>query len=477
MREVITLQFGENANYVGAHFWNLQDAYTDDGRVHELFAERSNAQPTPRVLVFDAAANYGSLATEESLQSLGNDQLDKEQALWSGQTEVHRQPLHAKHPIDPNSPSQQNVRFWSDIGQTKYAPHSVHVVSGVEFGNSLGEMNTHQEGMSVFAGTDGRSDMLEGGFRVFAEECDHLQGFHVLSDAFGGFGGFSSGFLARVRDEYPKAPIVLYSVGRTEPTRRLRGAQLMDAAVSVAANTDVVSMHVPLFAPSSQTNACVEMADADFSQISSLMAANVAQTSHCLQEGRRVLDEIVGQVTQQEYYPLAETLLAPGLCVPDIDSRSSTNIHTQLAEADRLVESSFVGCSTGAVSQVTTTFGQLIVDRGTNMSSLISDRYPAWAYLRDTKLVQLPRAFPQIFPRIGRHGFQVDPSVPHPTADVKQLCMAGMLCTSGASLGYLAQLHASMQTEHSRHFKDYERETVREYRGTLDRAIDKYSAL
>ncbi|KAJ2482878.1 hypothetical protein IWW56_000719 [Coemansia sp. RSA 2131] len=457
MREVITLQFGENANYVGAHFWNLQEAYADEHRTGELFTQRSNKPSVPRALVFDAVGNFGAQALEDDLQSAGNDEIDEDQALWTGAKEVHRQPLYPKH-TDSAQPAR--MKFWSDFVQTKLSPHAMHVVSGVEFGNSLGEMNTFQEGLQVFAGTDSRGDVLEGNFRGFAEECDHLQGFQVLADAFGGFAGYGSAFMAKIRDEYPKTPILLYNVGRSQSARQLRNAQLMDAAVSVASNSEVVSMSVPLFTPTPITklNAHIHITDNDFYQTSAFMATNVAQWSHCLQSGRRIMDEIISQVTQQEYYTLAESLLAPGLHVPDIDRRSGL---PTLADADKIIENSFVGCSSSTVNQISTTAGQLIVDRGTSMHSMLSDRYPSHAYLKDPAPVQLPRVFPQIFQGIDKQGYLASSSGPVlPAENAKQLRMAGMLCTSPASLGYLQQLHTAVKTEHSRHFKDYERETI-----------------
>ncbi|KAJ1747441.1 hypothetical protein LPJ79_005247 [Coemansia sp. RSA 1821] len=470
MREVLTLQFGENANYVGSHYWNLQEAGASRDRVGELFVERSNQPAVPRALVFDAVGNFGALPLEEEMQSAGTDQLDEEQALWNGPKQVHRQPLHPRPQSDSPDQPTQGVRFWSDYGQTKYAPHAIHAISGVEFGNSLGEMNTFQEGLQVFSGNDARDEMLEGSFRIFVEECDQLQGFQVLADAFGGFSGFGAGLVAKIRDEYPKSSILLYSVGRLQRSGRLQGTQLMDAAVATAFNIDIASMAVPLFAPSlppTRLQGHLQIADDDFYQVSAFMATNVAQWSHCLHGGQRILSEIVEQVTQQEYYKLAETALSPGLSIPAIDLRDSRSV---LVEADKLVESSFISCSDAAVSKITTTAGQLVVDRGTGFSKIISSRYPVSAYIEDSNPVALPKAFPRIFRKSEKKCASMLQSAR--TAD--KLRVAGMLSTSSSSLDYLQNLHAALQSEQSRHYKDFERDTVREYRYTLDRLIDKY---
>ncbi|KAJ2158080.1 mtDNA inheritance, partitioning of the mitochondrial organelle [Coemansia sp. RSA 552] len=484
MREVITLQFGENANYVGAHFWNLQQAYKHEDQIQELFSRHSPARAVPRALVFDTAGNFGSLAIEEGLQSAGSDGADGERALWGGAVEVHRQDLHAKGSSAAGPGSEEaagpgsvdavpdRVQFWSDFGQARLAPHAASRVSGVEFGNGLGEMNTFAEGARVFAGSDSREDALEGGFRVFAEECDHLQGFQVLADAVGGFAGYASGFMSRIRDEYPKAPLLLYSIARTPTAAQLPGSLLTDAAVAVAANFEAVSMTVPLLAPlgASKLRPNLEIMAGDFYQASSFMAANVAQWCHCLQAGTRSLDEIVAQVTQQEYYTVAESLLAPGLRVPDASGAG----RDVLAEADEIVERSFVGCSGAATDRLSKTAGQLVVDRGTRMSDLIADRYPDSAWIKSDAPMELPRAFPQIFHGIDRHGrFAATAGA----GRAGRVSVAGLLCTGAASLGYLQQLHAALRSEQSRPLRDYEREAVREHRYALDRAIDRYSEI
>lgn len=54
--------------------------------------------------------------------------------------------------------------------------------------------------------------MMENDFRHFCEECDNLQGFQILSDAYKGFSGYSNGFAIACKDEYPKTPILFYSL-------------------------------------------------------------------------------------------------------------------------------------------------------------------------------------------------------------------------------------------------------------------------
>ncbi|KAJ2612229.1 mtDNA inheritance, partitioning of the mitochondrial organelle [Coemansia sp. RSA 1365] len=476
MREVVTLQFGEYANYVGAHYWNLQHACKDQDPNRVLFRDQNSRQIQPRALVFDAAGNFGALEQSEELQSAGSDSADKERALWSGPTEVHRQPLHMKsEPQQAGESRSDQVRFWSDFGQARFAPQTISAVSGVEFGNSLGEMNTFQEGMRVFAGNDSREDALEGGFRVLAEECDHLQGFQVLADAFGGFAGYGSAFITRIRDEYPKAPVLLYSIGGTQRSSRLQGTRLMDTAVATASNVEFVSMNVPLFAPSfAKLRGHVQ--DDNLYQTSGFMALNVAQWSHSLRSGRHILDEIVALVTQQEHYNVAEALLAPGLRMPTCVSSRFSGSSAALAEADEIVQKSFVGCSDAAISGLRGAAGLMVADRGTAMRELVTGFCPPAALAAEEAPVTLPRQFPRIFHKIDRNGFLGVAGEPV-QMEPDRLRVAGVLCTSAASLGYLQRLHGALRVEQATHFKDYERDTVRDLRHALDTTIDRYSML
>ncbi|KAJ1950859.1 mtDNA inheritance, partitioning of the mitochondrial organelle, partial [Linderina macrospora] len=256
MHEVITLQFGENANYVGTHYWNMQQQKLDDPDLsadimfHETASTRGPTQRTPRVLVFDTSKNFGSLDTGDNYEEKDNGQ--QTAASWDGQTDTYHTQQHQKSEFQHDRSVEiepREIRFWSDFGEVRYDSHSLHPVSGIAHGNSLGEMNTFHEGLDVIEGEDRADDVLDGEFRRFAEDCDCLQGFQVMADMYGGFAGYGSGYLVRIRDEYPKKSIMLYSIGNTTVEDMDTGRR-MDAAVSLATNLENVSMYVPVSVPS-----------------------------------------------------------------------------------------------------------------------------------------------------------------------------------------------------------------------------------
>jgi hypothetical protein len=75
--EIITLQFGHYANFVGSHYWNIQDelisrneALVNAGKRPEIgtddlfrtgITQEGIETYTPRVLIFDARGSLGAL--------------------------------------------------------------------------------------------------------------------------------------------------------------------------------------------------------------------------------------------------------------------------------------------------------------------------------------------------------------------------------------------------------------------------------
>jgi hypothetical protein len=71
MEEIITLQLGCYSNFIGAHYWNIQQEQLDRNRktegkielnVEDVFHSSTVADLLqPRTLIFDSKDNWGSL--------------------------------------------------------------------------------------------------------------------------------------------------------------------------------------------------------------------------------------------------------------------------------------------------------------------------------------------------------------------------------------------------------------------------------
>lgn len=106
-REIITLQFGHEANFVGTHFWNIQESFFSFGGEksrprdeidHDvLFREGRNhlreVTYTPRLLLFDLK---GSLRTlPESGGTLYGEA--EGEVMWSSDVTLHKAPSPTKN--------------------------------------------------------------------------------------------------------------------------------------------------------------------------------------------------------------------------------------------------------------------------------------------------------------------------------------------------------------------------------------------
>ncbi len=247
MREVVNVQLGTYANYIGAHFWNLQDEYIATP-IHKrelspsvLFREGSHAKLpySPRLQIIDLSGGFGSLSLDAgAVLSKPPEKVDD--VAWDGPAKTFRQeriPISkyishlleeeeedeiatkAQNTSDSNpkqgsgkqsknlAPETQDsddefgldhgVTYWSDYSKVRLHPRSNFALPGTHFNVSNFDKFDH--------GTDlANSNLLDDMYddlRFFIEDCDSLGGVHVTANASDGFSGLSSKYLTRIRDE------------------------------------------------------------------------------------------------------------------------------------------------------------------------------------------------------------------------------------------------------------------------------------
>mmetsp|Transcript_16753 Transcript_16753/g.36444 ORF Transcript_16753/g.36444 Transcript_16753/m.36444 type:complete len:600 (-) Transcript_16753:35-1834(-) len=254
--EVLTLQFGSSSNYVGSHFWNLQDEYLGfdllggdserhdvDTRVGQSKMER-NLRPevlyrvtetsaTPRAVVVDFKSNRmealghtSSLfdSSPQAVLNLDDDALAAHsQSVWQGAVEVRREPelykndfmtfldgglsagnakqaqgqeeedLFLKHQI-----KDSQVHSWGDFLKARLHPKSINMLH--QFGNP--EFDHFTCGADVLSENGGKQleDIMES-IRFFLEECGRLQGVHVMVDVDSGYGSIAQQVLQEFKDD------------------------------------------------------------------------------------------------------------------------------------------------------------------------------------------------------------------------------------------------------------------------------------
>lgn len=262
--EVITLQLGHYANFVGSHIWNLQEAcfsYKPNDTtiplefVHDVFF-REGRNPkgqgtfTPRLLIADLRGSLGNLKATGSLYDLAQPSAN-EAIAWSGKVTIHKTepstlvPGHSAGknahslPADQDkdvcraaqepgghredAPRRQPAQLWTEFLKVQLHPRTVHLLSHHLHERWVSSAPAPQGGQpSPFLSLSSADDpfglfgsgsecaadpVWQESFmddtRWFAEDCDALQAFNVLLDGHNGFTGLTSSLLEVLQDDYP----------------------------------------------------------------------------------------------------------------------------------------------------------------------------------------------------------------------------------------------------------------------------------
>ncbi|KAF7290286.1 hypothetical protein MIND_01342600 [Mycena indigotica] len=277
MKEILYIQAGSLANYVGTHFWNTQESYREssadsDGLASEIdhdvsFREGVNhdgeSTYCPRLLVFDHQANFGALSQSNALY--GEDDNDRDHVLqnmaWSGNTiEYEREailPSNYQVNLDLEnsedvSPAAQlrDIRYWSDFTRPYYVPRTVQKVPDVPEWEKESARGNWAAGHETFVRYDENTGLMEGPVRTFLEECDTIQGIQVVHET-GSFGSFVHSLLSALHDEGTKIPVMTFpllaEVGSLHNRHTLRLA--INDALTLRGLGELSLLNVPIQHP------------------------------------------------------------------------------------------------------------------------------------------------------------------------------------------------------------------------------------
>ncbi|KAL9607783.1 MAG: hypothetical protein Q9167_007328 [Letrouitia subvulpina] len=268
MHEILTLQLGHRANYLASHFWNVQESYFTydanqqvspvDHDVHFRAGVGPSGEDTftPRTLIYDLKGGFGALRKWGGLyeQYYGTNDVE---SLWRGNVVEQREAaiprseyqkdLDAGAPM-PRKPNKETVRYWSDFARTFYHPRSIFQINDYELGSTMMPFERWESGEDLYGRLDMEHDILDRDIRVWAEECDQMQGFQIFTSADDAWGGFSSKYVENLRDEFGKASI--WTWGLEEETGQVEKAKKLLRTVNIAKTLQDIllqtSMYVPL---------------------------------------------------------------------------------------------------------------------------------------------------------------------------------------------------------------------------------------
>lgn len=221
-REIVTLQLGHYANFVGTHMWNLQSsAYSNTDKVASSTASKEinfdvtfregrtlagEVTYTPRAIFFDLKGSLNTLKQDGVLYDLPAPVNGPQ---WTTNTTMHEFSKAQKNEFLLHLESDE-IEMAEDEECSKITPTSKKFVldSVVNVWSDYLKPHLHRKTVSIlddYNHADADSFSLfslgaeeykkkvaevEDRIHFFTEECDNLQGFHLLVDAYNGFGGF-----------------------------------------------------------------------------------------------------------------------------------------------------------------------------------------------------------------------------------------------------------------------------------------------
>jgi len=275
-KPLITLQCGNYSNYLGTHFWNLQESSftygNDQGNSiryngseetellevdHDvLYREgitlKKEVTYTPRLVLLDLKGSLGTLpecgelygrntipkVCSESLNWTEGHQIFKEEPVKKNSflreldNEIHTEDDERgekdidkaigiediKEEEEPLYNLENQVTFWSDYLAARFHPKSVLLCDSFQHKNTAHPFDTWGLGRGVWRDGRGMGDEFEDRIRFFAEECDNLGGFQLICDYQDGFGGLSASILDLIADEYSNKSLLSFPCSPAEYT-------------------------------------------------------------------------------------------------------------------------------------------------------------------------------------------------------------------------------------------------------------------
>ncbi|XP_059899517.1 protein misato homolog 1 [Gadus macrocephalus] len=244
-KELVTLQLGHYSNFVGTHWWNLQDASLSEelGEINSDVAFREGrtidgqVTYTPRLIAMDLKGSLQTLRQEGCLYSTNKE---SSPISWEGPVTMHQESPVSKNPFlldldkletggllaqvdysdQANSSGafgagsvnrqlervaksyalEGSVRVWSDFLRIHLHPRTVSVIHQYNHGGETHRLEAFGQGEPLLQGPV--LEDLEDRLHFFIEECDNLQGFQVLCDLTNGFSGLGSKVTELLQDSY-----------------------------------------------------------------------------------------------------------------------------------------------------------------------------------------------------------------------------------------------------------------------------------
>lgn len=228
-REILTIQLGHYSNFIGSHWWNIQESnfsYDPDNPSeinHDvLYREGENLKKqvtyTPRLLLVDLEEAFGYLKKQGTLYDVNRSD-EAQQYLWDDKkVQVLKKEAVDKTPfiksLDESSEAsnstssppnlENNIGSWVDYLLPRFHPRTLNAIKHHKHDGAMYPFSIFTYGRNLW-NTEQFSDDFSERIRAYVEECDLMQGFQIILDSMDCFAGIGASCIQHLRDEYGKS--------------------------------------------------------------------------------------------------------------------------------------------------------------------------------------------------------------------------------------------------------------------------------
>ncbi|CAO3646678.1 unnamed protein product [Cunninghamella blakesleeana] len=154
--------------------------------------------------------------------------------------------------IDASLNLDNTVTNWSDYNRVYYHPRSLNTITTHQVDDPLTPFDTFTSGRQSYIDNEKQVEIFDNEFRNMLEECDQLQGFHLLTGVDDGFGGFAEELLNDVRDEFHKIPIFTFGMmSNDHPSNHqsVNDKRNLNRFFSTTRLSNLSSIYIPMYTP------------------------------------------------------------------------------------------------------------------------------------------------------------------------------------------------------------------------------------
>ena len=221
--EIITLQLGNYSNFVGTHYWNIQNEQIvpeqdvtegqyllQKSKLFRNYDEKTQSGSSkPRLISIDLKGSLHSLSETGSFLSCDDDLSSKGACDGLDDVDLYKQQREEKA-LSENGSELLNPKSWTDYMRYDLHSNSLYVVD--EYIHTIKDYKFTYCGLGEeLYKSSSLADELEDKLHYWVEECDNIEGFQIFCDVHDGFSGIGRSVITDIQEEYGSKSRMLYA--------------------------------------------------------------------------------------------------------------------------------------------------------------------------------------------------------------------------------------------------------------------------